>query len=143
MKKVSVFLIVCLMFTACHTPRQVVLQRDTVTITRIDTFIRAFPLYVADTVTIPAALDSLTFNWPGASTTVIYQLDTLFRWRVKTQVKNDTIYLTRTDTVFKEVTAAPTLPAAPAGGGFPWGALMAFLGVLLVWWGGKQRENKK
>jgi hypothetical protein len=148
MKQCS-FLIVAfvLVTTACHTPRQAVSpipipHRDTVIIERIDTFITAFPLYVADTVLVDFDSASFFFGWEKAWTKVFLKKDTVFRIRIETQIKTDTLTVIRQDTVFTE--RIVTQEAEPQGFGekIPWW-VWAILTVVFSILGYNLKKKKK
>lgn len=103
-------------------------ERDTIYVTVTDTVIRSFPLYVMDTT---AALDMLReeffFVEPDIVTKLIVEKDTVWRYRIKTQVKTDTVLLSHTDTIFQEK-ITQVLPT-PSGKNIPWWLYVILAGV--------------
>jgi hypothetical protein len=132
---------------ACTAPRQVVLQAVPVEIR--DTILVERPIYrdTGSVIIVPAGnYDSLFFEWEKIWTEVVMEQDTVTRTRVYRVTSG-----TKPDTVFIEVVLrdtlelekeCPALPAMPSGGGFPWGALLLFIGLLTVWWAGKTRKKR-
>lgn len=90
----------------CPTQRAALNSVDTITVTRVDTVVRAFPLYMADTVIVTDSVlctvtDSVFLQNDSVTTTVIYIRDTLTRWKVTTQVVPDIFLIERTDTIYR------------------------------------------
>lgn len=149
MKKGCSFLIVCLtLFTACHTPRQVVLEktvtiRDTI---KVETIVPASVGEAVETFPIESSVDSFYLENSAAYVQVVMRVDTVYkvrRYAVKYGRKVDTIYqevpVVLTDTI--RIDCPPTLPSMPTDGKFPWWWVLAAMGALMVWWVGKKKKR--
>lgn len=128
MKRVCVCIIVCVFvgiwLAACSVTREAAptptIQRDTVIVVKYDTVVRSFPLFIFDTTASLAILrDSFTWDHPDGRTVLVVQKDTVWRYRIKTQIKADTLQLIRTDTIFREVVKEIEAPTGPPSG-LPW-----------------------
>ena len=141
MKRVCVFTIVCVLvgiwLAACSVlkpaaPTTPTTIRDTILLVQVDTVVRSFPLFIFDTTASLAILrDSFTWDHPDARTVLVVQKDTVWRYRIRTQVKPDTVTLVRADTIFRETVKEVPSPATGAPG-LPWWLVLVAVAIAIA-----------
>jgi hypothetical protein len=151
MKKACSFLIVCLFFTACKAPQQVVSKEVIVTLT--DTVFVAAPVPATENVAVE------TFPWENPVDWFRVEDSTSFaeikmevdstakqrRYTVKHGRKADTVIvhvpIVLTDTFYIKTGCSPC-PTLPKNGKFPWALVLASLAaVVLFFTVGKKGES--
>lgn len=153
MKSECLFIVCLVMLLAACTPtRQAVttsIQRDTVYMLEHDTLYvygveYAGERYLSDGLPFDFPfVDSSYFEWEKASTLVVIEKDTVWRMRVKTKVKTDTVYIEKKVPVITIKEKIIEIPGASEPGKFPWLLVVSTLGALGLWWNEKQKQSKK